>query len=66
MWTGFILLISGLVLSLMVSHKRVWMRITKVTDGHEVLIAADASKNRGSWKERLDQAFLRFQKGEDA
>jgi len=65
-WTGFILLISGLVLSLMVSHKRVWMRITKVTDGHEVLIAADASKNRGSWKERLDQAFLRFQKGEDA
>ncbi len=64
-WTGFVLLISGLVLSLMVAHKRVWMRITKVTDGHEILIAADVSKNRGSFKERFDQSFLRFQKGED-
>ncbi|HOO46140.1 MAG TPA: cytochrome c biogenesis protein ResB, partial [Deltaproteobacteria bacterium] len=64
-WIGFMLLISGLVLSLMVSHTRVWMRIRKIKDGHEVLIAADVSKNRGSFKERFDQSFLRFQKGED-
>jgi len=64
-WIGFMLLISGLVLSLMVSHTRVWMRIRKIKDGHEVLIAADVSKNRGSFKERFDQSFLNFQKGED-
>jgi len=55
-WAGFVLILTGFTLSLLGAHRRIWVRITPVAEGGEILIAADAGKNRKGFEERLDEA----------
>ncbi len=55
-WVGFVLILTGFTLSLLGAHRRIWVKITPVSEGGEILIAADAGKNRKGFEERLDEA----------
>ncbi|MDD5724053.1 MAG: cytochrome c biogenesis protein ResB [Syntrophales bacterium] len=55
-WTGFIMILIGFTLSLLGTHRRIWVRIIPGQGGGEILIAVDAGKNRKGFEERLDEA----------
>jgi len=54
-WIGCILILIGLVLSLFLTHTRVWLRISEAEDGCEVKIAASVGKDKNSLEEKLEK-----------
>ncbi len=60
-WLGFILIGAGFITHLFFSHVRVWVRIAKVDDGHEISIAAQADRNRDTLENKVNSLVTRFQ-----
>lgn len=54
-WSGFVLILAGLTVSLLGVHRRLWVKITPATTGCEILISADPGRNRKGFEERLDE-----------
>lgn len=55
-WTGSLLMIAGLLGSLAIRHRRVWVRIRALSDGTEVTVAAPDHRRDGpisSWFDRV-------------
>lgn len=55
-WAGFALILTGFALSLLGTHRWIWVKISSAVQGSEILIAADPGKNRKKFEERLDEA----------
>jgi len=62
-WTGFFLILAGFILSLFFVHKRVWLRIVAERGGYEISLAANISKNKKAFKEKLEGLIGTFQQG---
>lgn len=62
-WFGFLLIGAGFITHLFFSHVRVWVRIAKVDDGHEISVAAHADKYRDSLEKKINASIARFQDG---
>ncbi|MBN2514429.1 MAG: cytochrome c biogenesis protein ResB [Deltaproteobacteria bacterium] len=62
-WTGFSLILSGFILSLFFAHTRVWLRIAAVQGGYEISLAADVSKNKKVFREKLEGLIGTLQQG---
>lgn len=54
-WIGCIFILIGLVLSLFLTHTRVWLRLSELEDGCEVKIAASVGKDKNSLEEKLEK-----------
>jgi len=62
-WTGFLLILAGFILSLFFSHMRVWIKIATVPGGYELSLAATVNKNKKVFKEKLEGLIGKFQQG---
>lgn len=50
---GFILIVVGVALSLMVNRRRMWVRIETGEGGSRITVAAQADRNRAAFEERI-------------
>ncbi len=59
-WLGCALMILGIVMAFFLSHRRVWLRLSKGADGRmEVVLAGAANRNRLAF----DKAFEKIRDG---
>ena len=59
-WVGCGLMILGIVMAFFLSHRRVWLRLSKGADGRmEVVLAGAANRNRLAF----DKAFEKIRDG---
>ena len=63
-WTGCILITLGLMVSFFISHRRVWVKVSKGEKGLQVQVAGNASRNRVAFEgwfnelcEEIQEAF---------
>jgi len=54
-WFGFLAILTGLILSLFLSHRKIWIRISEKENGGEIAIAATANRNRGDFQKNLER-----------
>jgi cytochrome c biogenesis protein len=60
-WTGFIMIVVGFILSLFFTHTRVWIRISECEGFSDVTIAASVNKNRTAVGRKLDALLAELQ-----
>ncbi|MBN1365035.1 MAG: cytochrome c biogenesis protein ResB [Syntrophaceae bacterium] len=63
-WIGFILIIVGFILSIFFEHIRIWIRISRDKEGYEISIAANTSKNKNAFKEKINIMIAEYLQGE--
>ncbi len=54
-WFGFVTILTGFILSLFLTHKKMWGRISEKGNGGEVTIAAVTSGNRKDFEKNLER-----------
>ncbi|MCK9273565.1 MAG: cytochrome c biogenesis protein ResB [Syntrophales bacterium] len=57
-WAGFVLILGGFAMILFKSHRRLWMKITPVSEGSRVEVAAKTDRKDGSsFEKSITQKF---------
>ena len=54
-WTGFFMIVVGLFVTFFMSHRRIWIRISKSPQGVRVEVAGIASRNKVGFAKELDR-----------
>ena len=55
-WVGCILMVLGIMMAFFLSHRRVWLRLSKREDGRlEAVIAGDANRNRLAFEKAFEK-----------
>ncbi len=54
-WFGFLTILAGFILSLFLTHRKMWIRISENENGGEIKIAATTSGNRKDFEKNLER-----------
>ena len=55
-WVGCVLMVVGILMAFFLSHRRVWLRLSKREDGRlEAIIAGDANRNRLAFEKKFEE-----------
>jgi cytochrome c biogenesis protein len=60
-WTGCTLMVIGILLTFFFSHRRLWIRIMKVGNKLELMMAGTASKNRLAFEKEFQRLKAKIQ-----
>ena len=62
-WTGCGLMVAGILLTFFLSHRKIWVRLTRDHDAVEVTIAGTSSKDRLGFEKEFGRLKNEIQKG---
>jgi cytochrome c biogenesis protein len=59
-WTGFVLIMVGLIMTFFTSHKRIWVRVLKEEKGGVIHVAGKTNKNPVGLENELDHLLQKL------